>query len=147
MDTAGANYSVKILLIDDSRVILQENARVLQEAGYEVVCSDDGESALKMARGHKPGLILLDMILPKLSGPEVLMRLKKDPVTKSIPVVVLSSLSQKNRQKLMEAGAADYIEKSALVPSPGVNMLPKILEKVLARISGRAKRASAGADK
>jgi len=125
---------VKILLIDDSRAILKENARVLSEAGYDVVCSDDGESALKMAKGHKPDLILLDMILPKLSGPEILKRLKKDPATASIPVVVLSSLSEKNRQKLIEAGAEEYIEKNTLMPSPGVNVLPKVLEAVLGRI-------------
>jgi CheY-like chemotaxis protein len=125
---------VKILLIDDSRPILKENARVLSEAGYDVVCSDDGESALKMAKGHKPDLILLDMILPKLSGPEILKRLKKDPATASIPVVVLSSLSEKNRQKLIEAGAEEYIEKNTLMPSPGVNVLPKVLEAVLGRI-------------
>ena len=125
---------MKILLIDDSRAILKENARVLSEAGYDVVCSDDGESALKMAKGHKPDLILLDMILPKLSGPEILKRLKKDPATASIPVVVLSSLSEKNRQKLIEAGAEEYIEKNTLMPSPGVNVLPKVLEAVLGRI-------------
>ncbi len=125
---------MKILLIDDSRPILKENARVLSEAGYDVVCSDDGESALKMAKGHKPDLILLDMILPKLSGPEILKRLKKDPATASIPVVVLSSLSEKNRQKLIEAGAEEYIEKNTLMPSPGVNVLPKVLEAVLGRI-------------
>jgi CheY-like chemotaxis protein len=133
---------VKILLIDDSKPILKENARVLSEAGYDVVCSNDGESALKMAKGHKPDLILLDMILPGMSGPEVLTRLKKDPVTKSIPVVVLSSLSEKNREKLMEAGAEEYIEKNTLMPSPGVNVLPKVLEVLLGRI--RSKRGSRG---
>jgi len=139
---------VKILLIDDSKPILKENARVLSEAGYDVVCSDDGESALKMARGHKPDLILLDMILPKMSGPEVLMRLKKDPETKLIPVVVLSSLSEKNRKKLMEAGAEEYIEKNTLMPSPGVNVLPRVLEDLLGRIrSKRGKRASAAVNK
>jgi CheY-like chemotaxis protein len=139
---------VKILLIDDSKPILKENARVLSEAGYDVVCSNDGESALKMAKGHNPDLILLDMILPGMSGPEVLMRLKSDPETKSIPVVVLSGLSEKNREKLMEAGADEYIEKNTLMPSPGVNVLPKVLRAVLGRIGGtRGSRASAAAKK
>jgi CheY-like chemotaxis protein len=125
---------VKILLVDDSKPILHENERVLHKAGYEVVCAEDGESALKLAREHKPDLILLDMILPKISGPEVLKRLKQDAATASIPVVVLSSLTEKNRQKLIEEGAEDYVEKNSLIVA-GVNLLPKILEDLICRIN------------
>ena len=128
---------VKILLVEDSRAIRVENERVLLKAGYEVVCAEDGESALKLTREQKPDLILLDMILPKMSGPEVLERLKKDAVTAEIPVVVLSSLTEKNRQKLIEAGAEDYVEKNTLMPVPGMNLLPKILENVICRINRR----------
>jgi CheY-like chemotaxis protein len=126
---------VKILLVDDSKPILHANERVLHKAGYEVVCAEDGECALKLAREHKPDLILLDMILPKLSGPEVLKRLKEDAATADIPVIVLSSLTEKNRQKLIEAGAEEYVEKNSLVPLPGINLLPKILENVICRIN------------
>jgi CheY-like chemotaxis protein len=126
---------VKILLVDDSKAILHEHERVLHKAGYEVVCAEDGELALKLAREQKPDLILLDMILPKISGPEVLARLKLDAATADIPVVVLSSLTEKNRQKLIEAGAEDYVEKNSLVPLPGINLLPKILENLICRIN------------
>jgi CheY-like chemotaxis protein len=128
---------VKILLIDDSRAILRENERVLHKAGYEVVCADDGESALKLAREQHPDLILLDMILPKMSGPEVLRQLKTNSETAEIPVVVLSSLTERNRTKLIEEGAEEYIEKSSLSPLPGVNLLPKILENLICRINRR----------
>jgi putative two-component system response regulator len=134
---------VKILLVEDSRPIMIENERALQEAGYVVVCAEDGERALELARERKPDLILLDMMLPKLSGPDVLARLKADAATKDIPVIVLSSLTEKNRQKLIEAGAEEYVEKNLLMPLPGVNLLPEILKKVISRIN-RTRRIALG---
>jgi len=90
---------------------------------------------LRLAREKKPDLILLDMILPKVSGPDVLRRLKADVATMEIPVVVLSSLSEKNRHKLLDAGAEDYMEKSVVMPSRGKNLLPQALENVICRIN------------
>ena len=126
---------MKILLVEDTKVILRANESALHKAGYEVICAEDGETALQMAREQAPDLILLDMILPKMSGPEVLKRLKTDKKTAEIPVVVLSSLSEKNRQKLLEAGAEEYLEKGSLMPLRGMNMLPKALENVICRIN------------
>jgi CheY-like chemotaxis protein len=126
---------VKILLVEDSKPVRRENEGVLVKAGYEVISAEDGESALQMASQQKPDLILLDMILPKISGPEVLHRLKEDARTADIPVVVLSSLSEKNRQKLLEEGAEEYLEKNAMMPMRGINNLPKELENVICRIN------------
>jgi len=126
---------VKILLVEDSKPMRRENEHALLDAGYEVVCAVDGESAVRFAHDLKPDLILLDMILPKLSGPEVLKRLKSDPGTAGIPVVVLSSLSEKSRQKLMEEGAEEYLEKNEVMASHGVNVLPKMLENIICRIN------------
>lgn len=126
---------MKILLVEDSKPIRLANESALHKAGYEVLTAEDGETALQLARENKPDLILLDMILPKLSGPEVLRQLKKDPATAEIAVVVLSSLSEKNRQKLMQDGAEDYLEKGALMPAHGANLLPKALEDVICRIN------------
>jgi len=126
---------VKILLVEDSKPIRRANEHALLRAGYEVVCAVDGESALRFARDMKPDLILLDMILPKMSGVDVLRHLKDEPSTADIPVVVLSSLSEKNRQKLIEEGAEDYLEKGELMPEDGVNLLPQMLENVICRIT------------
>jgi CheY-like chemotaxis protein len=126
---------VKILLVEDTKVILRENESALQKAGYEVICAEDGETALQMAQEQSPDLILLDMILPKMSGPDVLKHLKSNSKTADIPVVVLSSLSEKNRQKLVEAGAEEYLEKGSLMPMRGMNMLPEALENVICRIN------------
>ena len=128
---------VRILLVEDSRVIRRENQAALLKAGYEVVCAEDGEAALQMALELTPDLILLDMIIPKINGPEVLQRLKKDPATSAIPVVVVSSLSEKNRDKLIQVGAEEYLEKNELMPSRGVNLLPERLEPIIRQISNR----------
>ncbi len=134
---AARENNVKILLVEDSKTIRRENESALQNAGYEVICAEDGESALQMAREQHPDLILLDMILPKMSGPEVLKHLKSEPATAEIPVVVVSSLSEKNRQHLLDEGAEEYLEKNALMPGKGINMLPNELENVICRINRR----------
>jgi CheY-like chemotaxis protein len=134
---AAREINVKILLVEDSKTIRRENESALQNAGYEVICAEDGESAVQMAQEMHPDLVLLDMILPKMSGPEVLRHLKSDPTTAEIPVVVLSSLSEKNREKLLEEGAEEYLEKNSLMPSRGINLLPNKLENVICRINRR----------
>jgi CheY-like chemotaxis protein len=135
MCVAGTRSSMRILLVEDSKPIRRANESALHKAGYEVISAEDGESALQLAREQKPDLILLDMILPKLSGPEVLQHLKQESATAQIPVVVLSSLSEKNRQKLMDAGAEEYIEKNSLMPVPGINLLPEMLLNIICRIN------------
>ncbi len=135
MWVAGTVRKVRILLVEDSKTIRLENESALHKAGYEVICAEDGETAVRMAQNDKPDLILLDMILPKMSGPQVLERLKADATTAEIPVVVLSSLSEKNRQKLIDAGAEEYLEKGSLMPVRGINMLAKMLENVICRIN------------
>ena len=128
---------VKILLVDDSLFIQRENHRVLERAGHEVFCAEDGEAALRLAEERPVDIILLDLLLPKISGLEVLQRLKANPATSAIPVVILSSLSEKNRDKLIAAGAEDYFEKSLLMPQRDQNLLPKVLEDIIQRIKSR----------
>ena len=99
----------KIILVEDNRILKIAQERLLARAGYSVIYAGDGEEALRLAMPEQPDLILLDMMLPKLSGPEVLRRLKSDPATAHIPVIVVTSLSQKNEEKLKEAGAAAFL--------------------------------------
>ena len=103
-----------ILVIEDSRLLRLAIERILIKAGYSVIAVGDGEEGLCRARIVQPEVILLDMMLPFIEGTEVLRQLKKDPLTKAIPVIVLSGLSQRNEKKLMAAGAAAYLEKSLL---------------------------------
>jgi DNA-binding response OmpR family regulator len=128
---------VKILIAEDSKVIRQENERALTTAGYEVMGAEDGEAALRLAQEQMPDLILLDLLLPKITGTEVLQRLRANARTAGIPVVIVSALSEKNRDRLIAAGAEDYLEKNTLMPTRGENLLPKKLEDVICRINRR----------
>jgi DNA-binding response OmpR family regulator len=96
---------MKILIVGDSRFLRMANERALVKAGHSVITAADGEEGLRLAQERKPDLVVLDMLLPKLSGPEVLRALRKDAETASIPVMVLTSLPQCNEQKLIGEGA------------------------------------------
>jgi len=103
-----------ILVIEDSRFLRSTMERILVKAGHTVVAVGDGEEGLRRAQETHPDVILLDMMLPTLEGTGVLRELKQNPLTKPIPVIVLSGLAQKNEKKLKMAGAAAYFEKSKL---------------------------------
>lgn len=103
---------MRILVIDDSRIMQAGMKRALAGAGHVVTLAGDGEEGLLVARQTSPDLILLDMMLPIMSGTDVLSALKLEPSTKDIPIFVLSGLSQKNETKLLNAGATRYFEKS-----------------------------------
>ena len=104
----------------------------------EVISAEDGEQALRYAREMQPDLVLLDLLLPKMTGTEVLARLKNEAATALIPVVVVSGLSERNRQKLIDAGADDYLEKSALMPDKGSISYPSCLSTSFAGSTGGA---------
>ena len=125
----------KVLLVDDSKFLRMANECVLCKAGYQVSTAADGEEALRVANDQLPDIILLDMMLPKISGPEVLKTLKANPATKDIPVIVLTSLSQKNEEKLLHEGAAAYFEKSTLGLDKNSNRLAAAIETVLRQVN------------
>jgi CheY-like chemotaxis protein len=121
----------KILLVDDSKFLRLATERALARAGYEVSTATDGEHALEMAKERKPDVILLDMLLPKMTGPEVLKALKKDPATAGIAVVVFTGLSQKNAVRLQQDGACAFLEKSELGLEKGCETLLTLLAGIV----------------
>ena len=104
---------MKILLIEDSKFQRIVNGRALINAGYSVIHAGDGENGLRAAREDIPDLILLDMMLPKVSGLDVLRALKLEPLVRHIPVIVLSGLGQANEAKILKEGAAAFLLKSS----------------------------------
>jgi len=102
-----------ILLAEDDRILRKAGEATLKKRGYAVIAAVDGEDALAKARAHKPDLILLDVIMPKLQGFEVLASLKSDAATRDIPVIMLSNLQDESDvRKATDAGALDYLVKS-----------------------------------
>lgn len=125
----------KILLVDDSKFLRMATERALARAGYDVCVALDGENALEIARDKKPDVILLDMLLPKMSGPDVLKALKKDPATAGIAVIVFTGLSGKNAVRLQQDGACAFLEKSTLALDKGNEAFLAALAEILKKLN------------
>jgi CheY-like chemotaxis protein len=123
---------ITLLVDEDNRFLRIAIERTFTKAGYSVLSAEDGQEALRIAREVLPELILLDMMLPKIAGPNVLELLKEDATTQHIPVVVLSGLSQKNDAKLLAAGAAAYFEKSESLLDKNGGLL-QIVERLVGK--------------
>ncbi len=121
----------KILLVDDSKFLRLATGRALERAGYEVSTATDGANALEIAREQKPDLILLDMLLPKMTGPDVLKALKNDPATAGIAVVAFTGLSQKNAVRLQQDGACAFLDKAELGLDKGSEALLVALARII----------------
>jgi len=121
-----------LLLVEDSKVQKLAGERILLRAGYLVLLASNGEEGLQLARESRPDLILLDLRLPGIEGEEVLHGLKRDPLTRLIPVIIVSDLADSNSAKLKAAGAADYFEKSRfLADQAGEAIFLKMIERVI----------------
>lgn len=136
---------MKILFVEDSKFLRVATGRTLTRAGYEMSFAGDGDEALLMASEKSPDLILLDMMLPKMSGLEVLKALKKDSTTAAIPVIVLTGLSQKNADRLRRDGAVAFLAKGDLALDNGAAPLLAELTKAFAElpIASRSQTACA----
>ncbi|OGY93541.1 MAG: hypothetical protein A2406_02825 [Candidatus Komeilibacteria bacterium RIFOXYC1_FULL_37_11] len=114
----------KILFVDDDNFLRKVYKAELSEQGYDVILAADGEEGLEKAKIADPDLIILDMIMPKKNGFEVLTELQNDHNTQNIPVIILSNLGQEDDiKKGLDLGAVDYLVKDNIT-------LTTIVEKV-----------------
>jgi PAS domain S-box-containing protein len=106
-----------VLVIDDSPLNLEFLATALRRGGFKVAIAKNGEDGLEKAMAEKPGLILLDIMMPGLNGYETCKRLKQNPQLRSVPVIFMTALTDsEDKVKGFHAGAADYVTKPADVP-------------------------------
>lgn len=108
----------KIIVVEDDPMICEIYQKKFQEAGFEVLTASSGEQLLSLAKNDKADIILLDLIMPKLNGFDVIKSLRSGQYDPDIKIIVFSNLSQKeDREKAMEMGANGFIVKSDFAPS------------------------------
>lgn len=118
----------KILIVEDDVFLLKMYAKKFQVAGYVVELAHDGLEGLSKAKTFNPDLILMDILMPKLSGIEALDKLKADDATKHIPVVMATNLSTTDdAQTALKKGAIKYVVKSEVTPTQLVQIVASIL--------------------
>ncbi|MCK5319876.1 response regulator [Candidatus Parcubacteria bacterium] len=122
------NNPIKILLIEDDPFLLSMYSIKFEAEGFVVVSADDGEKGLEAAKKTDSDIILLDILMPKMNGFEVLEKLKADERTRKIPIILLTNLNQKDEiEKGLILGADDYLIKAHFMPSEVVTRIKKIL--------------------
>jgi len=118
----------KILLIEDEEIMIDLLQRKLTQEGYEISVTRDGEEGLKAMREVKPDLILLDIIMPKMGGFEVMEEMQKDKTLAKIPVIVISNSGQPVEiDRAQKLGAKDWLIKTEFDPQ-------EVVEKVVKQI-------------
>jgi len=125
----GSSVKQKVLIIEDDRFLRELIARKLSDNDFVTVEAMDGEEGIKKVKEEKPDLILLDLILPSIDGFEVLSQIKKDENLKSIPVIILSNLGQKEEvEKGLKMGAVDYLIKAHFTPGEIIEKIKNVLK-------------------
>ncbi|MDP9211930.1 MAG: response regulator [bacterium] len=118
----------KIVLIEDDSVLAEMYLQKFQREGYDIFHALDGDEGIALIRQHEPDLVLLDIMMPKKSGIQVLEELKQDEETKDVKVVLLSNVGDQDYiDRGMALGAADYLLKSNFTPSEVVGKAAALL--------------------
>jgi CheY-like chemotaxis protein len=120
----------KILLAEDDRFLRRACETALKRRGMNVIAAEDGEQALALIRSERPDLILLDLLMPKMTGIEVLRALKADEQIRHIPVLILSNSSRELEMRDAEAlGVVGYLIKADFSLQELADRITAIIEK------------------
>jgi len=108
----GERVAVDVLIAEDEPSILESLDFILRRAGYSIASVTDGDAALAAVRRDKPRLLVLDVMLPRRSGFEVLKQIRADALTKDLPVLILTAKGQpQDRRTAEELGASSFVTK------------------------------------
>ena len=123
-----------VILVDDDLTLREMYAERFKAEGFTVDTAHDGEDALVKAGQDNPNIILLDIMMPKINGLDVLKKLKEQPETKDIPVIVLTALIQdREREEATKLGAVDYVVKSETMPGEVIEKIHHALDDTAAK--------------
>ncbi len=126
----------KILVVEDTRLLRKIYTEKLTAEGYEVFSAGDGVEALEVLRHQHIDLVLLDLIMPKMSGLEVLEAMRDDPRIDNVPVLILSNLGQQSDiERGIELGALDYLIKNEAKPTEVAEKIRATLDFVGGRVA------------
>ena len=115
---------MKVLIVDDEKGILKMYSEYLTTNGIEMIQATDGQTGIKLAKEQKPDIILLDIIMPKYNGLDVLKDIKADSELKNIPVFLLTNLPEESSgDKAKQLGAAGYLVKAEYEPKMLLDIL------------------------
>jgi CheY-like chemotaxis protein len=121
----------KILIIEDEEILLNLLAKTMKKEGYEIETAVEGEDGLQKIKSIKPDLVLLDIIMPKMDGFEVLEKKKEDLEIKDIPVIIISNSGQPvELNKARQLGVSDWLIKTEFDPQEVVDKVKKVLKKI-----------------
>lgn len=102
----------RILVVEDNMLVQEVYASALQTLGCEVLTADDGNEAMQMAQEESPDLIIMDIMLPGVSGLDLVQTMKRDPALKDIPIIVVTTMAMAgDQEKIKAAGADAYLPK------------------------------------
>ncbi|MHC4180709.1 MAG: response regulator [Planctomycetota bacterium] len=127
---AHTEHKKKILVVDDESVICRVAEEILTSAGHEVLNATNGEQALRLVHDEHPDLILLDLVMPRMSGFEFIAEIRKNPRTRDTPILILSVLVSKKETDayILELDVQGFIDKTEFVPSLG-SLVQRLLSK------------------
>lgn len=123
-----AQKTIRIVIVEDDVAIVQMYRLKFEAEGYEVKTAGDGVSGLKLIDEFEPEIVLLDLMMPQMSGLDVLAQLRKDPKTKGLKVVVLTNMGDaETAGKVYAMKADDYIVKAEMTPKEVSQKVKKLL--------------------
>jgi len=151
-DRVNARNGTRVLVIDDSATIVTVLCRMLKQNGYEALEAFDAEQGIAMARSENPDIIFLDIVLPGMNGFAALRMLRRDPITKTVPIIMMSGNEQATEAFYVQRiGADDFMKKPFSRPEVfarierllDIEMIPRRPAAVAAAVAGDAEKDAA----